>query len=273
MRSAHSSWKARLELGFRVSGSRTVLAHRRHFGPLVVQRPFYPEGGTCHVYLLHPPGGIVGGDLLELQVQSGAGSHALITTPAATKFYRAGPHPSAVLRQNLQVSNAVLEWLPQETIVFDGAKAKTSTRVDLSGDARFIGWEIVCLGRPVVQEKFALGELSQDFLLYRDGRPLLLDRLRLAGDSPALAAGWGLADAQAMGTMLMHPGDGADLAALRAVQADGVRFAVTLVGGVLHCRALAAQAESIRRLFNGLWLQLRSNLLGREAMAPRIWAT
>jgi urease accessory protein len=239
----------------------------------MVQRPFYPEGGICHVYLLHPPGGIVGGDSLELQVDAGQGSHALITTPAATKFYRAGPHPRAVLRQNLLVKDAVLEWLPQEAIVFDGAKVRSSTRVDLTGCARFIGWEILCLGRPSVQEKFTAGDLHQDFLVYHDGRPLLLDRLRLSGDSPALAARWGLADAQAMGTMMMYPGSGADLATLRAVQAGHVRCAVTLVGGVLHCRALAQQAESIRRLFNDLWLQLRSNLLGRVAMAPRIWAT
>jgi urease accessory protein len=273
MRSAHSSWQARLELGFRNSGSRTVLAHRRHVGPLMVQRPFYPEGGICHVYLLHPPGGIVGGDALELQVHAEADSHALITTPAATKFYRAGPHPHAVLRQDLHARDAVLEWLPQETIVFDGAKVRAQTRVELTGRSRFIGWEIVCLGRPVIQEKFSSGELHQDFLLYHDDRPLLLDRLRLSGDSLALGARWGLADAQAMGTMLMYPGGGADLAALRAVQADEVRFAVTLVGGVLHCRALAAQAESIRRLFNALWLQLRSTLLGRVPLAPRIWAT
>ncbi len=273
MRSAHSSWHARLELGFRAVGSRTVLAHRRHAGPLMVQRPFYPEGGICHVYLLHPPGGVVGGDTLELQLQADAGSHALITTPAATKFYRAGPHPCSVLRQNLQVNDAMLEWLPQETIVFDGARAHSCTRVDLAGTAQFIGWEIFCLGRPVVQERFRVGELHQDFLLYHDGKPLLLDRLRLSGDSPALAARWGLADAQAMGTMLMYPGAGADLAALRVVKAGDARFALTLVGGVLHCRALAAQAEAIRRLFTELWLQLRYSLLGRVALAPRIWAT
>ncbi len=110
-------------------------------------------------------------------------------------------------------------------------KAKTRTRVDLAGDARFIGWEIFCLGRPVVQEQFRNGDLHQDFLLYRDGRPLLLDRLRLSGDSPALASRWGLADAQAMGTMLMYPGAGADLAALRAVRADDARFAMTPGGG------------------------------------------
>lgn len=273
MRPAHSSWHARLELGFRPSGSRTVLTHRSHVGPLMVQRPFYPEGGICHVYLLHPPGGVVGGDTLELQLQAHAGSHALITTPAATKCYRAGPHPSAVLRQDLRADNATLEWLPQETIVFDGARARSQTRVELAGASQFIGWEIFCLGRPVVQEQFTGGELHQDFLLYHDGRPLLLDRLRLSGDSQALQARWGLAGAQAMGTLLMYPGALADLEALRTLHTKDVQFAVTLVGGVLHCRALAAQAEAIRRLFVEMWLQLRHCLLGRVAMAPRIWAT
>lgn len=273
MRSAESAWHARLELGFRPLGNRTVLAHRRHVGPLMVQRPFYPEGGTCHVYLLHPPGGIVGGDQLELVATAEAGSHALITTPAATKFYRAGPHPHAVLRQQLTAQDATLEWLPQETIVFDGAKARSSTRVDLTGAARFIGWEILCLGRPAVNERFSSGDLQTDFLLYRDGQPLLLDRLRLAGGSPALDAVWGLGGAQALGTLLLYPSSKVDLTGLRAAQADGVRFALTEVGGVLHCRALAAQAEAIRRLFTTLWLQLRTTLTGQQAMPPRIWAT
>src|SRR6187402_782414 len=118
-----SSWHARLELGFSRSGSRTVLARRRHFGPLIVQRPFYPEGGICHVYLVHPPGGIVGGDQLALQVEVERDAHALLTTPAATRFYRAGPHPRAALNQQFVVQDAALEWLPQETIVFDGARA------------------------------------------------------------------------------------------------------------------------------------------------------
>ena len=88
MRPAHSSWHARLELGFRDSGTRTVLAHRRHIGPLMVQRPFYPEGSICHVYLLHPPGGLVGGDSLTVDVDVAGGARALVTTPAAGKFYR-----------------------------------------------------------------------------------------------------------------------------------------------------------------------------------------
>lgn len=266
-------WQARLELTFQANGSRTVLAHRLHQGPLVVQRPFYPEGDICHVYLVHPPGGIVGGDQVSLHVNSLPGSHALITTPAATRFYRAGPHPAASLQQELSLQDATLEWLPQETIVFDGAQASTRTVVQLQGQSRFVGWEVACLGRPANDERFTRGSLAQDFLLYRDGEPLMLDRLRLQGGSPALAARWGLSGAQALGTLMMYPANDVDLAQLRAVERDGVRCALTRVDGVLLVRALAEQAEPIRQLFTALWLQLRPALVGRAATTPRIWAT
>jgi urease accessory protein len=270
---ASSSWRARLELGFSPSGGRTILSHRRHFGPLVVQRPFYPEGGTCHVYLVHPPGGIVGGDQVALDVDVQPGSHALITTPAATRFYRAGPHPTAVLQQELRVKDAALEWLPQETIVFDGARASTRTVVQLEGDACFAGWEVLCLGRPANAEAFHQGSVRQDFHLYRNGQPVLLDRLRLQGASPAFAAAWGLGGEQALGTLLVSPAQGIDLPALRALVKPGVRHGFTIVEGTLLCRALAREAEPIRQLFTELWLRLRPALLGREAIAPRIWAT
>jgi urease accessory protein len=97
--------------------------------------------------------------------------------------------------------------------------------------------------------------------------------MRLQGDSPALVGNWGLHSAQAMGTLLMYPAAAVDFDSLRALQVEGVRCALTRVGGVLHCRALGTQAEAIRRLFTQMWLQLRLALLGRAALAPRIWAT
>lgn len=268
-----SAWQARLELEFQAAAGRTVLARRRHHGPLVVQRPFYPEGGICHVYLVHPPGGIVGGDQLSLHTTLQPQSHALLTTPAATRFYRAGPHPAASLQQALHVHDATLEWLPQETILFDGARARAATQVHLHGQARFAGWEITCLGRPANGETFRSGTLAQDFLLYHNGKPLLLDRLRLQGGSPALSAPWGLDGAQALGTLLLFPAQAIDPDAVRALQRPGVRHGVTRVQDALLCRALATQAEPIRQLFTDIWLQLRPALLGQPAVAPRIWAT
>jgi urease accessory protein len=270
---AGKSWQAKLELKFRQAGNRTILAERRHVGPLVVQRPFYPEGPICHVYLVHPPGGIVGGDAVSLQAEVEPQAHALLTTPAATRFYRAGPHPRATLTQQLAVNDGALEWLPQETIVFEGARARSTTRVELAGEARFLGWEIACLGRPANGEGFGVGELQQDFLLYRNGQPLLLDRMRLSGGSAALLAPWGLAGNQAMGTLMMYPARGIDLGALRELSSADARHAISIVDEVLVCRALAAQAEALKSLFTSMWLKLRESLMGRAAVAPRIWAT
>jgi urease accessory protein len=273
MNASPSVWRAKLELQFRSHHGRTVLGARKHEGPLVVQRPFHPEGPVCHVYLVHPPGGIVGGDELLLQVDAQPGSHTLITTPAATKFYRAGPHPRARLTQQIAVQDADFEWLPQESILFDGARAAARTEVRLHGHSRFIGWEVFCLGRPACDELFTTGSLHQDFLVWKNDVPLLFDRLRLDGGSQALDAGWGLAGATAFGTFLATPGTQDDLTALRQFATPGVRAALTLVDGLLHCRALATGSEALRQHFMTLWNCVRPSLLRRPAVPPRIWAT
>jgi urease accessory protein len=265
------SWEAALDLELRHQEGRTRLVRRSHRGPLVVQRPFHPEGEVCHLYLVHPPGGLVSGDHLRLDVHAHAGAHALLTTPAATKFYRAREHGTARLVQNLVVDDATLEWLPQETLVFDGARAHAATRVRLSAQARFIGWEVLCLGRPASEELWTQGELRQDFELWRDDEPLLLDRLRLRpGDAPA--APWGFDGQTALGTLMAWPAEVADLEAARATSPPG-RIACTLVDGVLLVRTLATQGETARRRLHQVWQQIRPRLLGREAHPPRIWST
>ena len=121
-----AGWQARLDLGFEQRAGRTVLAHKRQFGPLTVQRPFYPEGGPCHLYVLHPPGGVVGGDRLAVSVLVAEGAHALITTPGAAKFYRsAGPRADVVQRLSVDAGGA-LEWFPQENILFPVGKPALS---------------------------------------------------------------------------------------------------------------------------------------------------
>ena len=146
-----AGWLASIRLGFSAPGEKTLLKERRHQGPLKVQRPFYPEGPACHVYLLHPPGGVVGGDRLNIDVDVQSGAHALITTPGASKFYRSAG-PLALQQQTLQVHGGILEWLPQENILFPGANIKLESRIQLDASARFIGWEVHCLGRPVIDE-------------------------------------------------------------------------------------------------------------------------
>ena len=279
-------WQARLELGLADRAGRTVVAHQRHQGPLTVQRPFYPEGAPCHLYLLHPPGGVVGGDRLEVRVRVEAGAHALITTPGAAKFYRsAGPRADQV--QHLEVAaGGVLEWFPQENILFPGAQLCSSTAVDLAPGARFLGAEVHCLGRPAISERFAQGRADLRLRVSRAGVPLLLERL-LVTAGQGLEGPAGLRGLPVTGTLLASGADAADLAAVRAhpggaghrpdadqtPAAPTPLWAATLLGDLLIVRTLAPATEPIQRLFIALWGILRPRLLGRPACPPRIWAT
>ncbi|MFO8024843.1 urease accessory protein UreD [Thiohalophilus sp.] len=269
------SWFARLELDFSYHSPRTVISRRKHTGPLVIQKPFYPEGPVCHTYLLHPPGGVVGGDRLQLDVNVAPNAHALITTPAAGKFYRSDGR-IASMRQRMQVQGgAILEWLPQETILFSASQGNLQTVVELEPGAGFIGWEITCLGRPASDEKYDQGELRQHFELWREGRPLLIERNALQGNAPILDAVWGLQGYPVSGTLLAVNADKPMLDAVReALQDhDEVRASATLINDVLVCRGLAQQAESLRNLFIQLWEVIRPALLLRTASSPRIWFT
>ena len=141
-------WEAALALEFAARDGATRLTGCRHRGPLRVQKALYPEGAAvCQTIILHPPAGIAGGDRLQISAALAAGTHAQITTPGAGKWYRSGgPEASQELDFALG-RDAVLEWLPQETIIFDGAKAHMATRIRLDADSRYLGWEILCLGR------------------------------------------------------------------------------------------------------------------------------
>lgn len=275
-------WAAELDLSFVRSGARTALRGRSHVGPLRVQRPFYPEGdAVCHVYVLHPPGGLVAGDRLQIRVQIARGAHALLTTPAAGKLYRsANGERRAGQQQSLRVAaGGVLEWLPQETIAFDGARSELRTRVELEGDARFVGWEVLCLGRPAAGERFTHGEVRPSLELVRDGRVVYLERGAYRAGSAVMDAAWGLAGQPVVGTLLWAAaGAGAQVEGAREVIAQyalepEARAAVSGWGDVLIARYLGPRAESARELFASIWSALRPALLGRAPNAPRIWRT
>lgn len=271
-----AGWSAELELAFALRGARTLLTHNRHAGPLRVQRPFYPEpGGQCHVYVLHPPGGIVAGDSLHIAAQFDAGAHALLTTPSAGRVYKTNQQR---LRQRqtvrLQVDDgAFCEWLPQENILFDGAEGHNSTRIDLQGSARCIGWEITCLGRPASAQWFASGSLLQSLALYRDGVPLLLERNRFMGGSELLAAPWGLQGHATLGTLVISGGDNELLQQLKELCAQTHNLAVTRLPELILVRGLAHQAAPLRAAFIACWRLARRHFLQVDAVAPRIWFT
>ncbi len=271
-----SGWQARLELDFERRQQATVLARRSHTGPLCIQRPLYPEGaGVCHAIVLHPPGGIAGGDELELEINVGERAHALLTTPGATKWYRSDAFPA---RQTLALkveAGAVAEWLPQESIVFDGAHAEMTNRIELARGAAFVGWDVLCLGRSARGESFGRGRLHMHTELRREGRPLWLERAAIAGGSRVLNAAAGLAGHGVTGTLLAASDAlGAEhLKTCRAIEAKQAGFGVTLLPGLLVARYLGDSAEQAREYFTQIWHALREPLTLTAPMAPRIWNT
>jgi len=276
-RSTSRGWHARLALDFARRGGRTVLAGNRHFGPLRVQKPLYPEGETvCHAIVLHPPAGIVGGDALDIAVDVAAGAHALLTTPGAGKWYRSGG-PGASLAQTITVADGALcEWLPQETLIFDGAKGTQTTEIELAVQAHFIGLEMLCFGRTAAGERFVRGDFAMRTRIRRGGQTVWLERGRVAGSSPLLDSPIGLAGQPVAGTMWVA-GPQVDEAlrnACRAIAPEVGTGGVTLLpGGVLLARWLGPACEPGRAWFARLWAVVRPLLGGREAVIPRIWNT
>lgn len=266
-------WRAALSLRFERRRHCTVLAQRQHIGPLLVQRPFDPGDGSCQVYLVHPPGGVAGGDQLQLDVSAAPGAQVLVTTPAATKFYRAAPGRIARVTQHLRLEGASLEWLPQEALYFRGAWVRARTRVDLDRQSRFIGWEINCYGRPASAELFDAGSLRTAFELWCEGQPLLVDAQRHDGDAATREASWGLAGHAASGCLLAFPATPALRDAVREAVSAPLCLSVSLVDEVLCCRAVGPEGETVRGLLAQVWKALSPQLMGRPARLPRIWAT
>jgi urease accessory protein len=269
------SWPAELALRYEQRNGRTVLAYRRHEGPLVVQKPLYPEGdAVCHTILVHPPGGIAGGDELEIDAHAGASTHVLLTTPAAGKWYRsAGPwaQQRVVLKAE---SAACIEWLPQEAILFDGAHANIETHVELAHDATFIGWDILCLGRTASGERYIHGESRLHTRVSRAGKLLWFERARIAADGLFCRSPVGLGGHTVCGTLLAAGPNVAEVITLcRDERAATGTTGVTHVPGVLVARYLGDSTEAARIYFQRLWKLIRPAVTGCAAHEPRIWKT
>lgn len=271
-------WHAELTLGFTRRGGRTLLSECRHVGPLRVQKALYPEDdAVCHAVIVHPPAGIAGGDQLAVNLQISEANatlraHALITSPGAAKWYRSGGN---VARQtiNLRVEGrGQLEWLPQESIVFDGAEAQLHTVVNLDADAIACGWDILCLGRTLAGERFLSGELRQHTEIRRAGRLLWRERAVLAGGSPLLDSPAGMQGKPVLGTFWLAAPEWHDdwLPILREA-APGA--AITKLPGVLLARCLGDSAIVVRENLTAVWQALRPLVLEQPAMTPRIWQT
>jgi urease accessory protein len=273
---ARTPWQAELMLRFARKPDRTALIERRHFGPLVVQKPLYPEGpDVCHAIVIHPPGGIAGGDELSLMIGVDTGAHALVTTPAAGKWYKAGERLARQDGTFTIADGAVLEWLPQESIVFDAAQATMTWKVDLAGDAAFAAWEITCLGRRASGEVFARGKLRQANRIFRNDTQIWGDLVSLNGGDPLMASPVGLGGHPVFGTMIVAAGAVPPelLETCREITADGAGYGVTALPEIFAARYLGNSAEDAKAYFSKLWAMLRPWYGKRPAHRPRLWDT
>jgi len=271
-----ASWRARLDLGFDRDGPRTRLARRAHEGPLVVQKPLYPEGeAVCQCIVVHPPAGIAGGDRLEIEVDVADRAHVQLTTPGAAKWYRAAGR-QASQRIDFRVGEgALLEWLPQGTIVFDGVDGTSGMRIELAASGSYIGWDVVCLGRTESREHFREGSWRQRVEIVRDGALVWSERVALRGDDALLRSPAGLNGAPVFGTfvaMAAHIPDDLIAACREPATLRGDACVTRLPHGIVG-RYRGNSTEAAHGYFTALWTVVRPALAGRAAVSPRIWST
>ena len=228
---------------------------------------------------MHPPGGIAGGDKLDIDVALAPHTHGLITTPGATKWYKAKDKTDATQAVRIHLAaNATLEWLPQEAIIFKAALAASNTAITLDDGALYLGWEVLCFGRTASGETFGTGRYRQRMTITRAGRLLWNERGTLDAGGRLMTSPIGLAGHSLAGTLLAAGRDipQALLDAARAAvanQARHTRIALTRMPHLLAARYLGDSSEEAKELFVRVWNVLRPALTAREAVRPRLWAT
>lgn len=271
-----SNWHGHLHICYGGVEGKTQILSSQVQAPLKIQRPFFPEGtDVCHSVILHTAGGVVGGDRLSLHLDLQPHSHALITTAAAGKIYRStGQEAQQVV--NVQVApSASLEWLPQETIVFDQAQYRQQMRVDLAPGATWLGWEITRLGRTARGEQFLAGAWRSHTEVWQENRPLWLDRQWLPGSEETFFSPHGLAGHPVVGS-LAFVGRSVDSDLIDKIRATWIgttgQFGVTRLQTGLLCRYRGDSTMEVRQWFVAVWAVLRSLYLQRPVCLPRVWS-
>ena len=273
-------WHASLQLDYTLEGTRTVARHA-HNGPLRILQSLYPEGdAVCHNVLAHPPGGLVGGDTLDITATVGPGAHGLVTTPGATRFYRSTGE-RALQRTHLSLAEgARLEWLPLEALCYNACNAENHLTLNLAPGAECMGWDVTALGLPHAGQPFDTGRFVQH--IEAPGRWLergVID----AADHRLLESPLGLAGQRCMASLFFVTGRPLDRArrdtaldAARAVMdAHALKAsagATSPNGQVLVVRALAPQVEPAMQLLQQVRAAWRAALWQLCAEPPRIWS-
>lgn len=279
---ASRAWIAKLRLAYIRKGDKTILDEMRFKGPLRVQRPFYPEDGQCHTYLLHPPGGMVSGDHIDIKVDASYGAGSFVTTPSAGKIY-AADSANVVQRQDIALNvsgGSTLEFLPQENIVFDGANATLNTQIEIDEASQLISWDILSFGRPYGDRPFTSGSIRQQITLNVGGRLVLHEGFKTDEALNILKSTVGLMGHTNMGSMFICCPAKLDqydqwLDQLREHLPfnEHLKTSATLRDGLIVVRVLGDDIEQVRNLFISLWQRVRKQILNVEPVMPRIWLT
>lgn len=274
-----TAWKGRLDLRFQRDGERTLVEHR-HSGPLRLLKSLHPEGpSVCHGVLVHPPGGIVGGDELAIEIAVEAAAHALLTTPGATRFYRSGGAAALQALSARVAEGARLEWLPLETICHAGAIAENRATFELAPGAEMMGWDLLALGLPASDAPFDRGRVTQHIEL----PGVWLERGTVHGEQPRLLdspLGW--AGHRVMATLWFAAGASLGAARIEALletaRAVCAAHPLAATSGstapnerVVVLRVLASHVETAFALLVAVWARWRQEAWGLAGCAPRVW--
>lgn len=272
-------WHAQLELDYQRRDGATRLTHR-HQGPLRIFQSLYPEGdAVCHNVVVHPPGGLVGGDTLDIRVCVQAGAHAFVGTPGATRFYRSEGEPAHQrVVADLQ-PGARLEWLPLEALAFSGCQAHNDLRLTLAPGAEALFWDVLALGQPAAGRPFERGEIHQHLEI----PGLWLERSRIAADDTRLLdAPLGLDGQRCLGLLAFAAGTPLEVARRDALL-DAAREVID--NGALRERAgatspnpqmvvvrvLGPVVEPVMALLQRVWAAWRPLAWGLAPQRPRVW--
>lgn len=267
-------WQGKLDLTYDRRGGRTLIAESRVQAPLKVQRSFYPEGqDVCHTVVLHTAGGIVGGDRLCQNIRLKPHTQVLTTTAAASKIYRSNGLQAQQTVYIEIAEGACLEWLPQETIAFDGAIYRQDLRIELAPKASWLGWEIVRFGRTARGERFVKGEWRSNLEVWRNGVPLWIDRQYFPASETRFESPHGLGGYPVVGT-LAWVGESVSAEMLEKARSGwqgAGEMGVTRLNEGLLCRYRGRSTQDVRNWFTTVWQGLRSSVWGRSACVPRVW--
>ncbi len=275
------TWHAQLDLTYRLQQERSVV-YPAHSGPLRVLQSLYPEGpAICHNVLVHPPGGLVGGDTLAMHIDVGSGAHALVTTPGATRFYRSTGLSATQTLQAKLAPHARLEWLPLEAIAHDQCQAENRAIFELAPGAELMGWDVTALGLPAAQLPFRHGSFTQHLEI--PGVWLEQGRL-LAQDTRLMDGPLGLAGHRCLATLFFAAGEPLTRARRELALANmhellqtcNLRESAGVTSPheqVLVLRVLAPLVEPAMQLLQAARMVWRETLWGLHSPAPRIWAT